>query len=110
MHHSFYHTLRPSRHVQIPILSNPNTELVLPAHLDHGGPDSSTHKYSQTVEQKQPGDGSDKDEPEPEEDVDLLIDDIERKHTETIMSLNCSRRTIFVKSTFGNFGKTKARS
>ena len=49
-------------------------------------------------------DGED-DEPEPEEDVDLLVDDVERKYTETVESLYCSRGSEFVECTFRNLGE-----
>ena len=34
------------------------------------------------------------DEPEPEEDVDLLVDDVDRQHTDGVVCLDCSGRTV----------------
>ena len=44
------------------------------------------------------GDGKD-DEPEPKEDVNLLVDDVKRKNTETVFCLHRSRRTEFIECT-----------
>ena len=43
--------------------------------------------------------------PEPEENEDFFIDDINRKYTEPIKGLDCSRRSIFVKCILGHLGK-----
>ena len=40
-----------------------------------------------------------KQEPEPKEDVDLLIDDVKRQNTETVVVNDCSRRSILVECT-----------
>ena len=42
------------------------------------------------------------DEPEPQKDVDLLVDDVEGQQTESIVFLDLSRRSEFVKSAFGH--------
>ena len=42
----------------------------------------------ESVEETNSGDGGQEDEPEVEDDVDLLIDDVERKHAEGISLLN----------------------
>ena len=55
-----------------------------------------------TIDKPNSRDGSKKDEPEEEEYVNLLIDDVQWEHTEGIMLLNCSRRTIFVERAFCN--------
>ena len=40
--------------------------------------------------------------PEPKEDVNFLIDDVDREHTESVLVFNCARRTIVVESAFGH--------
>ena len=44
----------------------------------------------ESVEETNSGDGSQEDEPEVEDNVDLLIDDVERQHTQGISLLNGS--------------------
>ena len=46
-------------------------------------------------------DGED-DEPEPEEDVDLLVDDVQGQHAETVEALHCARRSELVEGAFCN--------
>ena len=60
-------------------------------------PETGDGDDDQSGEDLDGGDDGHDDEPEPQEDVDLLIDDVERKHAETVKLLNCSRRTEFVK-------------
>ena len=60
-------------------------------------PETGDGDDDQSGEDLDGGDDGHDDEPEPQEHVDLLIDDVERKHAETIKLLNCSRRTEFVK-------------
>ena len=45
-------------------------------------------------------DQGEEDEPEPDEDIDLLVDDVEREDTETILGLHTATRSIFVESAF----------
>ena len=51
------------------------------------------------------GQDGQEDEPEPESDVDLLIDDVQTKHTQSIVLLDGSRGTVFVKCTFCHSGE-----
>jgi len=44
-----------------------------------------------------------KDVPEPEKDVDFLVDDVQRKYTETINVYDATRGTILVERTFWHF-------
>ena len=60
-------------------------------------PETGDGDDDQSGEDLDGGDDGHDDEPEPQEDVDLLIDDVERKHAEAVKLLNCSRRTEFVK-------------
>ena len=46
------------------------------------------------------GDDGEDHEPEPEEDVDLLVDDVERQHAETVEALHCARRSKLVEGAF----------
>jgi len=50
-------------------------------------------------------DDSNEDEPKPEEDIDLLVDDVERKNAETVNSLYGARGTILVERAFSHFWK-----
>lgn len=59
----------------------------------------------ETVQEREAADDSQEDEPEPEEDVDLLVDDVERKHAQTVDPLSCSGRTKLVEGALGNFGE-----
>ena len=70
--------------------------------MDNTDTDIMGDNCQKTVDKPDCGDGSEKDKPEIEKDVDLLIDDIQGKNTEGVMLLNCSRRTVFVESAFGN--------
>ena len=45
--------------------------------------------------------------PEPKEDVNFLIDDVDREHTESVLVFNCARRTIVVESAFGHLKMIK---
>ena len=47
-------------------------------------------------------DDSNEDEPKPEEDIDLLVDDVERKNAETVNSLYGARGTILVERAFSH--------
>ena len=47
-------------------------------------------------------DNSNEDEPKPEEDIDLLVDDVERKNAETVNSLYGARGTILVERACNN--------
>ena len=63
-------------------------------------------EYSEEpVDQPDTGDRGQEHEPEVEEDVDLLIDDVQRKNTQSIVVLDGARGPIFVKLTLGNFGE-----
>ena len=42
----------------------------------------------ESVEEADGREGAEEDEPEVEEDVDLLIDDVQRQNTESVVSLN----------------------
>ena len=72
------------------------------AGLYHGSSDTGVEENSETVEEEDPRDGGDSDEPEPEEDVDLLVDDVQRQNTKTIMSLGGATRTKLVKTALGD--------
>ena len=48
------------------------------------------------------GDDGEEDEPEPDEDVDLLVDDVQRQHAETVEALHCARRSELVEGAFCN--------
>lgn len=47
----------------------------------------------------------DKDEPEPNEDVHLFVDDVHGKNAKTVLVLDRSRGTVFVKGAFGDLRK-----
>ena len=70
----------------------------------HDDVDSNTleEKNYNSVDDSYEGDDGNKKEPKPEKNIDLLIDDVESQNTKTIMDIDCSRRAIFVKSTFSN--------
>ena len=63
-------------------------------------------EYSEEpVNQPDTGDRGQEHEPEVEEDVDLLIDDVQRKNTQSIVVLDGAGWPVFVKLTLGNFGE-----
>ena len=64
-------------------------------------PETGDGDDDQSGEDLDGGDDGHDDEPEPQEHVDLLIDDVERKHAETVKLLNGSRMAKFVECTFG---------
>ena len=70
--------------------------------LDHGRPDAGPEEDPQAVEEEHAGDGGEEDEPEPEEDVDLLVDDVQRKDTKPVMSLGGAAGTKLVKTALGD--------
>ena len=47
-------------------------------------------------------DDSNEDEPKPEEDIDLLVDDVERKNAEPVNSLYGARWTVLVECAFSH--------
>ena len=67
-----------------------------------GGPDLTSQNDWEPVDEDESGDDGQEDHPEPEEDVDLLIDDVQGKHTQAVLFLNSSRRTILVESALGH--------
>ncbi len=48
------------------------------------------------------GENGDDDEPEPEEDVDLLVDDVERQHTQCVEFLDSAGSTELVELALGH--------
>ena len=50
-------------------------------------------------------DDSNEDEPKPEEDIDLLVDDVERKDAQTVELLHRSGRTKLVECALGHLGQ-----
>ena len=68
-------------------------------------PEAGDQEHHHPVEDGQGREQGQGHEPEPEEDVDLLVDDVERKYTETVESLYCSRGSEFVECTFRNLGE-----
>ena len=61
--------------------------------LDEGG---------ETVQEPNAGDDGHDDEPEPEEDVDLLVEDVEGKNAEAVVTFDVSGRTILTEGAFRN--------
>ena len=59
----------------------------------------------ESVDQPNTGDRGQEDEPEVKEDVDLLIDDVQRENTQSIVVLDGAGGPVFVKLTLGNFGE-----
>ena len=66
---------------------------------------SGRHQDNESVNHLHSRDHCQNDEPKPEENVDFLVDDVQRQDTQPIELLNGTRRTKFVESTFGHFGK-----
>ena len=70
--------------------------------LNHRDSYPSAEDDGDAVEEEDAGDGGDHDEPEPEEDVDLLVDDVQRQDTESVMSLSGAAGTKLVKTALGD--------
>ena len=48
------------------------------------------HEGDQSVAEVEDGDGAEEGVPEPEDEVDLLVDDVERQNTKTVLFLHSS--------------------
>ena len=57
------------------------------------------------VEHEKPSDGSQTEEPEPEGNVNLLVEHIEGKKTESILDLDGARGSVVVERALGHLGK-----
>ena len=77
--------------------------------LDHGRPDAGPEEDPEAVEEEHTGDGGEEDEPEPEENVDLLVNDVERENTQTVMTLHSSRGSKLVKTAFCNLREDNSK-
>ena len=75
-----------------------------PGH-DSIGSEAGHQQHEHPVEDGQGREQSHSYKPEPEEHIDLLIDDVQSKDTETIMGCDGSRRSIFVEGAFGHLGE-----
>ena len=73
-------------------------------------PDVGDQDDQDAVDEGGGGDQSKGDKPEPQEDIDLLIDNVEGKHAETVKLLNCSRRTEFVKRALRHLNQNISQS
>ena len=67
-----------------------------PGHDDTDS-EAGDHEDNQSVEDWDRGEDGNANKPEPEEDIDLLVDDVEGKNAEAVMSGDCSGGSIFVK-------------
>ena len=74
-----------------------------PGHDDTDS-EAGDHEDNQSVEDWDRGEDGNADKPEPEEDIDLLVDDVEGKNAEAVMSGDCSGGSIFVKCAFCYLG------
>lgn len=66
------------------------------------------HDRGDAVEERNAGDQSHQHEPEPQEHVDLLVDDVQRQHAQTVELLDRTRRTELVEFAFGHFWEDSA--
>lgn len=87
-------------HIKVTLVwEEPSTE------LEQTEPHARRDHCEDSVDEGEYGEHSQDDEPEPQEGVDLLIDDIQSKHTQGIMLLNGTRWTIAVECALGDFGE-----
>lgn len=64
-----------------------------------------TRHHGDPIDQRDAGQDAQDDEPEPEEHVDLLVDNIQRQHAQSVELLHVAGGTVFVEGTLGHLGK-----
>ena len=64
-----------------------------------------TNQSDKSINDKHSGDNSKKNHPKPDKNKDLLINDIQGQNAKSVFLFNCSRSSIFMESTFGDFWK-----